>query len=81
MYLALKHCPTVLAALLLSAWKVPAPACAVCDAMLCVCHACLVCADEYMRVLAPPQQEHNQGGARVRAEGEAVGLTGMVRTP
>jgi hypothetical protein len=37
------------------------------------------CADEYMRVLAPPLQEHNQAGARVRAEGEAVGLTGMVR--
>lgn len=37
-----------------------------------------IAVDEYMRVLAPPLQEHNQAGARVRAEGEAVGLTGMV---
>lgn len=36
-------------------------------------------ADEYMRVLAPPLQEHGQPGARVRAEGEAVGLTQQVR--
>lgn len=50
---------------------------------LCCQHAHVSCflllaADEYMRVLAPPLQEHNQAGARVRAEGEAVGLTQQV---
>jgi hypothetical protein len=40
---------------------------------------CVLPADEYMRVLAPPLQEHGQPGARVRAEGEAVGLTQQVR--
>lgn len=37
-----------------------------------------IAVDEYMRVLAPPLQEHNQAGARVRAEGEAVGVSQQV---